>query len=140
MTDKVHVSIRIPPDINEEFEQWREERNLSKSDAGRRLFENALRDESAESETQRATGPVLPILARAATDGAFTALLLGTVFAALAVYLPSGLPTLTATVLTLIVWGAGLLAGLTGFVLWVTVRYRRSAGDAAESGGGDVAQ
>jgi len=51
--EKEVVSIRMPQDTYEEFEEYRNERNLSKTDAGRRLLERSLRpDTQSEPEPQ----------------------------------------------------------------------------------------
>lgn len=58
MAQKEHIGFRVPPDTYEEFEAYREERNISKTDAGRRLLEDAL--EHAGDETPRTDGGVPP--------------------------------------------------------------------------------
>jgi len=56
MAQKEHIGFRVPPDTYEEFEAYREERSISKTDAGRRLLEDAL--QHADDETARTDGGV----------------------------------------------------------------------------------
>jgi len=67
-TDKKTISVRVPPDTYERFEEFREDRGLSKTDAGRRLFDSALGgglatiesgDDSQSSERSREPDPIL---------------------------------------------------------------------------------
>ena len=52
MADKTTIGIRVPSDLERRFEEFREERDLSKSDAGRRLLDRGLEavDEDAPRE------------------------------------------------------------------------------------------
>ena len=56
MASKRNITIRVPNDTYDEFEEYRDGRDISKADAGRRLLEDAL--QHAGDETARTDGGV----------------------------------------------------------------------------------
>jgi hypothetical protein len=71
---KKNLTVRVPVDTYEEFEDYREERgNISKADAGRRLLEEGLDAETeTESDEERPTAPGLFAEAAASFAGSAT--------------------------------------------------------------------
>jgi hypothetical protein len=59
MSNKETVGSRIPKDVYEQFESYREEHDLNKSTAGARLIERGLDWETGEVEAETETGPAL---------------------------------------------------------------------------------
>jgi hypothetical protein len=110
--DKTTLSIRVPADTEARFEEYREGRGLSKSDAGRRLLDRALADldrEPADAVPGETTAAAET--AEAARETALTTLHRG----AQGVALGAGL-LLQWFVFVVPVWVAAPLAGV-GVVL-----------------------
>lgn len=57
MADKTMIGIRVAPDLERRFEEFREERGLSKSDAGRRLLDRGLQATASEEEESEDSNP-----------------------------------------------------------------------------------
>jgi len=57
MSGKETVSARVPQDTNKRFEQYREQRDISKSEAGKRLIERGLDWETGETAPGGAGDP-----------------------------------------------------------------------------------
>jgi Flp pilus assembly protein TadB len=62
MGTKNPLSTRLPDDTNERFEAYQEERNLSKSEAGKRLVERGLDWETGEVSPKAGEKPLADIL------------------------------------------------------------------------------
>lgn len=59
MSGKDTVSARVPQDTSERFEAYRDDRDISKSEAGKRLIERGLDWESGEVSAGNAAGSAL---------------------------------------------------------------------------------
>jgi len=91
MSQKEHIGFRVPQDTYQAFESYREERNISKTDAGRRLLEDALHDTDGGEEPGRGLELLLGVA-------------LGLLFAVVALAVTLGGP------------GAGLVVGAAALV------------------------
>lgn len=73
MPAKKNLTIRVPKDTYEEFEEYRGD-ELSKADAGRRLLESGLENENSESNQAPST---LLLVLLVIAGGAISALFVG---------------------------------------------------------------